>query len=61
MSAHDDSYLRKTAIKHKIPYLTTMAAGSAAAQGIKYMREHTINPIHSLQEWHEQIKEKKGL
>ena len=59
MSAHDDSYLRKTAIKHKIPYLTTMAAGSAAAQGIKYMREHTINPIHSLQEWHEQIKEKK--
>ena len=30
----DDSYIRKTAIKHKVPYVTTMAAARAAAKGI---------------------------
>ena len=30
-SAHDDSYLRKNAIKAKIPYMTTMAAAKATA------------------------------
>ncbi len=33
-STHDDSYIRKTAIRYKIPYITTMAAARAAAKGI---------------------------
>ena len=30
----DDSYLRKAAIKKKIPYMTTMAAAKATVSGI---------------------------
>ena len=32
-SAHNDSYIRKSAIKHHIPYMTTMAAAKATAEG----------------------------
>ncbi len=39
-SVHDDSYLRKAAIKAKIPYMTTMAAARTTAKGIKYIKEH---------------------
>ncbi len=56
-SANDDSYLRKAAIKNKIPYITTMAAGKAAAEGIDHMRKRHTGEIHSLQEWHKEIKE----
>ncbi len=31
---YDDSYIRKAAIKYKVPYITTIAAASAAAKGI---------------------------
>ncbi|SFG30336.1 carbamoyl-phosphate synthase large subunit [Oribacterium sp. WCC10] len=55
-SIHDDSYLRKSAIKAKIPYITTVAAAKAAAEGIKYVKEHGENKIKSLQEWHAGIK-----
>jgi len=33
-SKADDSYIRKAAIRHKIPYITTTAAATAAAKGI---------------------------
>ena len=33
--ATDDSYIRKAAIKGKIPYMTTTAAAKAAVEGIK--------------------------
>ncbi|MBR4759864.1 MAG: carbamoyl-phosphate synthase large subunit, partial [Lachnospiraceae bacterium] len=56
-SNHDDSYLRKAAIKNKIPYITTIAAGRAAAEGIDHMRKRHLGELHSLQEWHEQIAE----
>ncbi|MCR5337398.1 MAG: carbamoyl-phosphate synthase large subunit, partial [Lachnospiraceae bacterium] len=56
-SNHDDSYLRKAAIKNKIPYITTIAAGRAAAEGIDHMRKRHLGELHSLQEWHEQIVE----
>ncbi|HJX34220.1 MAG TPA: carbamoyl-phosphate synthase large subunit, partial [Desulfatiglandales bacterium] len=36
---HDDSYIRKAAIKYKIPYITTLAAGVAAARGISAFRK----------------------
>jgi carbamoyl-phosphate synthase large subunit len=50
-SANDDSYIRKAAIKHKIPYITTMAAAVAAAEGIA-ARKNGQEPIRSLQEYH---------
>ncbi len=56
-SNHDDSYLRKAAIKNKIPYITTIAAGRAAAEGIDHMRKRHLGELHSLQEWHQQIEE----
>ncbi|MCC8052154.1 MAG: carbamoyl-phosphate synthase large subunit [Clostridiales bacterium] len=56
-SAHDDSYLRKAAIKAKIPYMTTMAAARVTAQGIKYVKEHGNGEVKSLQEIHGEITE----
>ncbi|MBO6107859.1 MAG: carbamoyl-phosphate synthase large subunit [Eubacterium sp.] len=55
-SVHDDSYLRKAAVKAKIPYLTTMAAAKASAEGIRYIKEHGSGKLHSLQELHATIK-----
>lgn len=55
-SIHDDSYLRKAAIKGKIPYITTIAAARAAAEGINYIKKHGDENIMSLQEWHAEIK-----
>ncbi len=55
-SGHDDSYLRKAAIKAGIPYMTTLAAAKAAAEGISHVRRHPQGSLHSLQEWHEQIR-----
>ncbi len=56
-SIHDDSYLRKAAIKQKIPYITTIAAARAAAEGIAVLKEQGDGNIHSLQKWHERIQD----
>ncbi len=55
-AAHDDSYLRKTAIKARVPYITTIAAARAAAEGIRQVRREQSTPVLSLQEWHEEIR-----
>ncbi len=55
-SAHDDSYIRKAAIKHKIPYITTMAAAKASAEGIRALKEKTQFGVKSLQAYHADIK-----
>ena len=55
-SIHDDSYLRKAAIKNKIPYITTMAAAKAAAEGIAQVYRRGAGQVRSLQEWHSLIK-----
>jgi carbamoyl-phosphate synthase large subunit len=52
----DDSYIRKTAIKYKVPYITTTTAASASVQGIAARRQGSSD-IKSLQEYHAQIKE----
>jgi carbamoyl-phosphate synthase large subunit len=52
---NDDSYIRKTAIKHKIPYITTMAAARAAAKGIAAFRLKESQTV-SLQQYHAGIK-----
>ncbi len=57
-SVHDDSYLRKAAIKAKIPYVTTIAAAKATAKGILYVQKHGNGEVKSLQEIHKEIKDK---
>lgn len=57
-SVHDDSYLRKAAIKAKIPYMTTIAAARATAEGILYVQKAGNGEVHSLQTLHGQIQDK---
>ncbi len=56
-SQYDDSYIRKTAIKHKVPYITTPAAALASAKGIAAYKENNFHEagIKSLQEYHADI------
>lgn len=54
-SLNDDSYLRKAAIKSRVPYMTTIAAALATASGIHYVKENGNGEVHSLQELHAQI------
>lgn len=53
--AVDDSYIRKAAIKNRIPYMTTMAAAKATAAGIRSMKKGEGQPVKSLQEYHGSI------
>ena len=55
LGAHDDSYIRKSAIKYKVPYVTTTAAAIAAARGIA-ARKKDAAPVRSLQEYHQGIR-----
>ena len=48
----DDSYIRKTAIKAKVPYFTTMAAAKATAEGIRTVIKDGEVGVMSLQEIH---------
>ncbi len=57
-SVHDDSYLRKAAIKAKVPYMTTIAAARATAEGILYVQKTGNGEVHSLQALHGQIRDK---
>ncbi|WP_347489178.1 carbamoyl-phosphate synthase large subunit [Desulfoscipio sp. XC116] len=55
-SQHDDSYIRKAAIKYKVPYITTTAAALASARGIAaYKENNTQVNLKSLQEYHADI------
>lgn len=54
-SEYDDSYIRKAAVKYKIPYITTIAAAEAAARGVEaWRRGH--GDVKSLQEYHAAIR-----
>ena len=55
-SANDDSYIRKAAIKHRIPYITTMAAARASAEGIAALRSNSHLGVKSLQAFHGEIQ-----
>ena len=50
----DDCRIRQAAIKYKVPYLTTLAAAKAAAEGIKAAREGK-GEVRSLQSYHVSI------
>ncbi len=54
-SQYDDSYIRKAAIKYKVPYITTIAAASAAAKGIA-AHSKGRSGVRSLQEYHRDIR-----
>jgi carbamoyl-phosphate synthase large subunit len=60
VSAHDDSYIRKSAIKYNIPYITTLSAAIAAAEGIAASRKlgSAGLPVKSLQEYHADARQK---
>ena len=55
LSKYDDSYIRKSAIKYKIPYITTIAAAVAAVKGIAAFCEGH-GRAKSLQSYHAEIK-----
>ncbi|MBQ8039146.1 MAG: hypothetical protein IJ274_04650, partial [Lachnospiraceae bacterium] len=57
-SVNDDSYLRKAAIKAKVPYFTTVVAAKATAEGIHYVKNHETSEVKSLQELHSEIHDK---
>jgi carbamoyl-phosphate synthase large subunit len=55
LGKYDDSYIRKAAIKYKVPYITTLAAASAAVKGIAaYKQAH--GEVKPLQSYHADIK-----
>lgn len=55
---HDDSYIRKAAIKYKTSYITTIAAARASVKGIAAYKEANGKniPITALQEYHKMVK-----
>ena len=55
LSEYDDSYIRKNAIRYKIPYITTTSAALAATKGIKE-RQNGEYKVKSLQEYHSEIE-----
>ncbi|MCR5742125.1 MAG: carbamoyl-phosphate synthase large subunit [Lachnospiraceae bacterium] len=58
-SVYDDSYLRKAAIKARVPYITTAAAALATAHGINYVKNNAAGRLFSLQELHAMVKDKQ--
>jgi carbamoyl-phosphate synthase large subunit len=54
-SVHDDSYLRKAAIRARVPYVTTAAAAVMTAKGIA-ARRRGADGVRSLQEYHAAIR-----
>ncbi|MBN1779818.1 carbamoyl-phosphate synthase large subunit [bacterium] len=55
----DDSYIRKSAIKYKIPYITTTAAAIAATRGIE-ARQKGQTTVKSVQAYHRSIDQVSG-
>ncbi|HNX33564.1 MAG TPA: carbamoyl-phosphate synthase large subunit [Kiritimatiellia bacterium] len=51
----DDASIRKAALKYKVPYLTTVAAAVASAQGIRAARD-SAGGVKSIQAYHADIR-----
>ncbi|MDD4102151.1 MAG: carbamoyl-phosphate synthase large subunit [Kiritimatiellae bacterium] len=51
----DDASIRKAALKYKIPYLTTLAAAVASAQGIRAARDSS-GSVKPIQAYHADIR-----
>ncbi|MBN1871510.1 MAG: carbamoyl-phosphate synthase large subunit [Candidatus Omnitrophica bacterium] len=57
-SQYDDSYIRIMAIQYKLPYITTIAAAEASAEGIEAAKKSKIAP-RSLQDYYKILKRKE--
>jgi carbamoyl-phosphate synthase large subunit len=55
LGQEDDSYIRKAAVKYRVPYVTTLTAALAAAEGIA-ARRRGRGQVRSLQSYHEGVK-----
>ncbi len=55
LSEYDDSYIRKNAIRYRIPYITTTSAALSATNGIRE-RQNGQYLVKSLQEYHAEIE-----
>jgi len=53
-SKYDDSYIRMSAIQHKVAYITSMAAAEAAVEGIEAMQAGK-NPPKALQDYYKDL------
>ncbi len=51
LSKYDDSYIRKAAIKYKVPYITSLTAAMAAIKGIAAYRTGKTK-VKSIQQYH---------
>ena len=51
LSRSDDSYIRKAAIRYRVPYITTLAAARAAVKGITAYRDGKAE-VKSLRDYH---------
>ena len=49
-SAIDDAHIRRAAIRHRVPYMTTLSAASSAVAGIESMRNDDLE-VNCLQEY----------
>ncbi len=58
-SKYDDSYIRMSAIQHKIPYITTIAAAQASVEGIEAAKKGDISP-KSLQDYYKVLNKKEA-
>ncbi len=52
---HDDSYIRIMAVRHKVPYITSIAAAEASVEGIRAIQEKKILP-KSLQDYYRELE-----
>ena len=56
-SLTDDSYIRKTCVRRKMVYITTLAAAKAAVTGIgEYRANSASGAVKSLQDYHKSIE-----
>ena len=60
-SETDDSYIRKSAIRYGIPYITTLTAALAGAKGIEEKMKKSDQSICSLQEYHKNTNVEGGI
>ena len=54
---HDDSYIRKSVIRNKICYMSTLAAANAAAKALYELKYKPADTIKSLQDYHKEISD----
>jgi carbamoyl-phosphate synthase large subunit len=57
-SKKDDLFLRRAAVEHAVPYVTTLSAALAAAEGIRSFASKPLQ-VRALQDYHRALEEKR--